>query len=355
MQRQQNHRRAIRASLLCRYCQTMSSSIREGLPDEIISQLLGSFADGKSMSTFYMALQSNRSLRQDGSAFDIIRNALVHRLKSLAADKRLKPSRCEEMRDCIDIFREEIRTANVDTELGRLVDDMKRISNLNKKTMTIISEWCAIVEYFDISLCLDEYVVWVGEIETRFGRMSSVCARTPFWSITNFQYMHQQLELGCEALVPPNPTSSFGHLLDQPYGSLAALTEVDVEVMQRLRVSMSLDEESNRFALVPNQFEYEDSTIAFTPTPNDQAGREMLQYERHLQCLWDQQDEIDFDESLSNFGEDCLRILQRLQSAFHLHTKEMEVIGSHRNEAASQVWREFIGSDLSSFEDDALV
>ena len=105
-QRQQNHRREIRASLLCRYCQTMSSSIRAGLPDEIISQLLGSFADGKAISTFYWALQSNRSLRQDGSAFDIIRNALVHRLKSFAADKRLKPSRCEEMRDCIDIFRE---------------------------------------------------------------------------------------------------------------------------------------------------------------------------------------------------------------------------------------------------------
>ena len=64
--------------------------------------------------------------------------------------------------------------------------------------------------------------------------------------------------------------------------------------------------------------------------------------------------EIDFDESLSNFGEDCLRILQRLQSALHLHKKEMEV-GSHRNEAASQVWREFIGSDLSSFEEGALV
>ena len=231
---------------------------------------------------------------------------------------------------------------------------MKRISNLNKTTMTIVSEWCAIVEYFDISLCLDEYIVWVGEIKTRFGRMRSVCVRSPFWSITNFQYMFQQLELGCEALVPPNPTSSFVHLLDQPYGSLAALAEVDVEVMQRLRVSMSLDEESNRFALVPNQFEYEDSTIAFTPTPNDQAGQEMLQHERHLRCLWDQQDEIDFDESLSNFGEDCLRILQRLQSALHLHTKEMEV-GSHRNEAASQVWREFIGSDLSSFEEGALI
>ena len=212
----------------------MSSSIRAGLPDEIISQLLGSFADGKAISTFYWALQSNRSLRQDGSAFDIIRNALVHRLKSFAADKRLKPSRCEEMRDCIDIFREEIRTANVDIELGRLVDDMKRISNLNRTSMTIVSEWCAIVEYFDISLCLDEYVVWVGEIETRFGRMRSVCVRSPFWSITNFQYMFQQLELGCEGLVPPNPTSSFVHLLDQPYGSLAALAEVDVEVMQRL-------------------------------------------------------------------------------------------------------------------------
>ena len=272
-------------------------------------------------------------------------------MKSFAADMRLKPNRCEELRDCVDIFREEIRTACVDTELGRLVDDMKRISNLNKSTMTIVSEWCAIVEYFDISLCLDEYVVWVGEIETRFGRMNSVCVRTPFWSVTNFRYMYQQLELGCEALVPPNPTSSFGHLLDQPYGSLAVLAEVDAEVMHRLRVSMSLDEGSNRFALVPNQFEYEDSTIAFTPTPNDQAGREMLQHERHLRCLWDQQDEIDFDESLSNFGDNCLRILQRLQLA--LRGKEMKVAG-HGNEAAAW-WRDFIGSDLSSFVEDSLM
>lgn len=332
----------------------MSSSIREGLSDDIISQLLGTFADGKSISTFYLALQSNRSLRNEGGAFDIIRNALVHRLKSFAADKRLRPNRCEEMRDCIDIYREEIRTANVDTELGRLVDDMKRISNLNKTIMTIVSEWCAIIEYFDISLCLDEYVVWIGPVETRFGRMNSVCIRTPFWSITNFKYMYQQLELGCEALVPPNPTSTLGHLLDQPYGSMTALSEVDVEVMLRLRTSMSLDEESNRFALVPNQFEYEDSTIAFTPTPNDQASREMLQHERHLRCLWDQQDEIDFDESISNFGEDCLRILQRLQSTVSIHKKEMKVC-VYRNQTASQVWRDFIGSDLSSFGDDTLI
>jgi hypothetical protein len=183
--------------------------------------------------------------------------------------------------------------------------------------------------------------------------MSSACIHTPFWSITNFQYMHQQLELGCEALVPPNPTSSFGHLLDQPYGSLTALEEIDEEVMERLRTSMSLDEQSNRFALTPNQFEYEDSTIVFTPTPNDQAGREMLQHERHLRCLWDQQDEIDFDESLTNFGQDCLRILKRLDASM-TRSRRVCISGIH-SESASHVWRDFIGSDLSSFEEDTLL
>jgi len=315
-------------------------SLREGLSDDIISQILASFADGKSISTFYLTLQSCRLFRHD-VAFNIIRNALVHRLKSLAADDRLKPSRCEEMRDCIDILREEIRTGGVDIETGRLVDDGARISDLSKSAMTVASEWCAVVDYFDCNLCLDEYVVWVGQVNTRFGRMGAVCIRTPFWSITNLQYMHMQIDLGCEALVPPNPTSSFRHLLDQPYGSLTALTGSDGEVMERLRTAMSVDEESNRFALTPNQFEYEDSTIAFTPTPNDQASREMLQHERHLRCLWDQRDEIDFDESLTNFGEDCLRILKGLQAA--------------RSQEADVSWRDFIGSDLSSFDDDALL
>lgn len=317
------------------------SSIREGLSDDIISQLLASFADGKSISNFYLALQSCRLFRHE-VAFNIIRSALVHRLKSLAADDRLKPKRCEEMRDCIDILREEIRTGSVDIETGRLVDDGARISNLRKSAMTIVSEWCAIVDYFDINLCLDEYVVWVGQLNTRFGPMGSVCVRTPFWSITHLQYMHVQIDVGCEALVPPNPTSRFGHLLDQPYGSLSALTAIDAEVMERLRTSMSLDEESNRFALTPNQFEYEDSTIAFTPTPNDQASREMLQHERHLRCLWDQQDDTDFDDALTNFGEDCLRILEGLQVARGLVEADVS-------------WQEFIGSDLSSFGDDALL
>ena len=317
------------------------SSIREGLSDDIISQLLASFADGKSISNFYLALQSCRLFRHE-VAFNIIRSALVHRLKSLCADDRLKPKRCEEMRDCIDILREEIRTGSVDIETGRLVDDGARVSNLRKSAMTIVSEWCAIVDYFDINLCLDEYVVWVGQLNTRFGPMGSVCVRAPFWSITHLQYMHVQIDVGCEALVPPNPTSRFGHLLDQPYGSLSALTAIDAEVMERLRTSMSLDEESNRFALTPNQFEYEDSTIAFTPTPNDQASREMLQHERHLRCLWDRQDDMDFDDALTNFGEDCLRILEGLQVARGLVEADVS-------------WQEFIGSDLSSFGDDALL
>ena len=317
------------------------SSIRDGLSDDIISQLLASFADGKSISNFYLALQSCRLFRHE-VAFNIIRSALVHRLKSLCADDRLKPKRCEEMRDCIDILREEIRTGSVDIETGRLVDDGARVSNLRKSAMTIVSEWCAIVDYFDINLCLDEYVVWVGQLNTRFGPMGSVCVRAPFWSITHLQYMHVQIDVGCEALVPPNPTSRFGHLLDQPYGSLSALTAIDAEVMERLRTSMSLDEESNRFALTPNQFEYEDSTIAFTPTPNDQASREMLQHERHLRCLWDQQDDTDFDDALTNFGEDCLRILEGLQVARGLVEADVS-------------WQEFIGSDLSSFGDDALL
>ena len=317
------------------------SSIRDGLSDDIISQLLASFADGKSISNFYLALQSCRLFRHE-VAFNIIRSALVHRLKSLCADDRLKPKRCEEMRDCIDILREEIRTGSVDIETGRLVDDGARVSNLRKSAMTIVSEWCAIVDYFDINLCLDEYVVWVGQLNTRFGPMGSVCVRAPFWSITHLQYMHVQIDVGCEALVPPNPTSRFGHLLDQPYGSLSALTAIDAEVMERLRTSMSLDEESNRFALTPNQFEYEDSTIAFTPTPNDQASREMLQHERHLRCLWDRQDDMDFDDALTNFGEDCLRILEGLQVARGLVEADVS-------------WQEFIGSDLSSFGDDALL
>ena len=328
------------------------TSIREGLSDDIISQLLASFADGKSMSTFYFALQSCRLFRHD-VAFIIIRNALVHRLKSLAADDRLKPKRCEEMRDCIDILREEIRTGSVDIDTGRLVDDGARVSNLRKSAMTIVSEWCAIVDYFDINLCLDEYVVWVGRLGTRFGEMGPVCIRTPLWSITHLQYMHMQIGVRCEALVPPNPTTSFAHLLDQPYGSLSALTAIGAEVMERLRTSMSLDEESNRFRLAPAQFEYEDSTIAFTPTPNDQASREMLQNERHLRCLWDQQDEIDFDESLTNFGEDCLRILKGLQVA--KGQVEADAGVGSRSESVSQFWRDLIGSDLSSFDDDALL
>lgn len=326
-----------------------SSTIHTGLPDEVISQVLASFCDGRSMSTFFHVLCSDRTLRT--TSFDTIRNTLVRRFKSLAADDRLKPDRCEEMRDIIAIIREDVRTSNYDSETGRLENGHEgRITDSGKTIITIVSEWCAIVDYFDVAVNLEEYVVWVGEINTRFGRLNKACIRTPFWTITSLQFFYEQIELDSESLIPPNPTSSFGRLLSHPYGHLVALTNADAQVMDRVRTSLSLDTESNRYAVAPSHMEYEaQPDFVFTPTMNDRASRDILHMERDLLCLWNGVDACDFDESLKLFGENAIRLLRRLEQA------REEVVDTDAVGNSAEAWRQLIGSELAPYDDSSLL
>ena len=78
------------------------------LHSEVVqSQILSSFLDGKSTSTYFHVLLCNNSLQS--SAFHLIRDALVDRYLNLAKSEHFAKHN-DEVRDVLDIIREDIRT-----------------------------------------------------------------------------------------------------------------------------------------------------------------------------------------------------------------------------------------------------
>eukprot|EP00978_Attheya_sp_CCMP212_P021108 scaffold61260_cov63-Attheya_sp.AAC.2 len=277
------------------------------IPDVIQSQLLSSFCSGTTISTYFHVLSCNHSLQP--GAFPLIRDALVDRYKNLAQSKCLACH--EEVRDVLDVIREDIRTCHIVTSAdGRIVCDEGEAS-LREALVTKISGWCAIVDYFDKMMPSDshagEFVMWCGALETHgFGTIQKACLSTPYWTVTALDYFYEQLELNHHYLVHPAvggllPLS----VLETPFGLLEAESHSDGTVLRRMRHSLSIDHESARFIFVPSQQEYE-PTLGFAL--ND-GGRTQG---KSLTCYWDGADEGDFEYSLSRFPENAIRILTRI-------------------------------------------
>lgn len=290
------------------------------IPDGVQSQILSSFCDGKSISGYFHVLICNEPLRS--VAFRLVRDAIVDRYSNLARSEFAKNN--EEVRDVLDIIREEIRTYKIDTQSNggrKVIHDHDQTSILRNNLVTKISEWCAIIDYFDKMRVRSgeragQLIIWCGKLHTQgFGTIQHACVSTALWTVTTMDHFYDQLELNNHYLTHPathaSSTSDTGFMM--PFGKLDVESESDDAVLQRILYSLNSDVGSTRYSiLVPSQLEYE-PTIGFAL--NDYPSQR-----RSLVCHWDGDDKGDFEYSLSRLGDNVIRILIRLD---HLYSSEV--------------------------------
>ena len=277
-----------------------------GLPEGIQSQILSSFCDGKSISTYFHVIHCNQSLNE--VSFDLIRDALVDRYKNLADCQQFTDH--EEVRDVLDIIREDIRTCRMIISS----DDRMLIeygdSCLREAATTKIPDYCVIIDYFDKMRVqrpdrVDEFILWCGKLETQRGTIQKACISSRIWSVTAMDFFHDELELNNQYLTHPASFIFVPYLFEFPFGYLDILLESDLEVFNRTRFSLRESPDTTRFFLVPSQMEYEPN-IGFAL--NQESERDCLI------CCWDGNDRGDFEYSLTRLAENAKRILERLGS-----------------------------------------
>lgn len=281
------------------------------LPEQVISQVLSSYCDGRSISCFFNVLRGSRDLCP--SSFDkIVKDALVHRYKSLAksCEESALADKLLEVYCVMDMVREEIRTSS-ESSVGN-----GRFSHGNgKSVITKVAEWCCIVDYFEMmngtSTDAPNLIVWCGPVSSQFGEMQHAHLMTSAvnWTVTAMHHFYRNVELTNVTLVPPALEPLSPGILGRYYGDLTVSTPADSGVMHQLRYSMNTDQDSLRGALVFSDSEYagaDELAMGFT------RG---VFTEHRLELYWDGRDECDFDESVHCLGENALRIMSRLEEA----------------------------------------
>ena len=268
------------------------------LPESVQSSILSVFCDGKSILNYYIALKSNESLRS--VALHMTRDALVGRYKNYA---NVDFAKDDEVRDVLDFVREEIRTYKVTKNNERIV--IGEVGESKK-----ISDWCAIVQYFDVMKSntgenAGEFILWSGSLKTQQGLQLQNCKlSSKYWSVEAMDYLYNELELNNQYLCHPATEGLAPSIIES--GAFAFLdvdSEDDAEYLDRINYSMSTDPDSARYILVPSQMEY-DATMGFSVNQYFMDRKGFLFY-------WDGEDESDFDYSFQRLAENVKRILSR--------------------------------------------
>lgn len=281
------------------------------LPSEVLAAVLSHFCDGKTISTFLLTGLSNRTLKK--KVLSLCRGALVQRYIALAA--RIVQDD-DEIRDVLNVLREEIRLSSDDT-----IDDL---------LVTKFSEWCAVLDYFETQLAVTahyrrpHYIVWSGRIEIQYGMIDAYLS-TPYWTVGALRYW-RALELASLTLTHPrNANFTFTAESRIPYASLFARNGNDKRRMhiQSSDLEVSVfhnDVNAQRHALVPLHDSYNpEQTVVFVdhsfvsrtheavpvgPLLIAKAGRESLC------CCWDKENgEDDWEEAVASLGEHVIRIM----------------------------------------------
>ena len=277
------------------------------LPPEVLSSALGSFLDGKSMSTFLMVVQGCRS-QDSSSVLTLLRNALVHRYRQLqqqlAKNIIQADHEQQDIRDVLLVLREDIRTS----------EDVSKFP-----------EWCAILDYFESQMTLNDvntshksleekrqeqqsgWVVWCGPIETIFGTFQASLRCTSEWTLGALYYWYNDIELQQFAIVHPHSRTVDGDDqfdLTTLYGRVSGLKEHDTLLLQRQHFNLENDPQNWQHYLVLRARSYDDEPPEFfTPVMGNDSS---------LFCYWDYREQsYDWEESLERLGESVIRIMRR--------------------------------------------
>ena len=307
------------------------------LPYEVLASVLGRFSRGRTLSTFLCVALGHRSIRQ--AAFAICRGALVQRYVELSQDPRITHTECnEEIRDVLDVIREDIRLSNDD-------DDA---------IVTKFSEWCAILDYFEMQLeataslgfrC-PQWIVWCGEMEIPYGLIRTYLT-TPFWTVCALQYWRNQ-ELSQFTLTRPRD-SEFTFMAEDddraPYGTFFGInasehTQLNLQCLDLEVHSLSDTMDGRRYCLVPLNESYDerssfivmDHSLICRTHANVSFKSPLLidPDQQSLCCCWDKDLGEDlWDDAISNFGQNAIRIMESLRL---LSTEDFRDIHGHATE-----------------------
>mmetsp|Transcript_2628 Transcript_2628/g.3821 ORF Transcript_2628/g.3821 Transcript_2628/m.3821 type:complete len:325 (+) Transcript_2628:135-1109(+) len=320
------------------------------LPESVQSSILSQYSDASSILFYFVAILSSSSTSTSYSkqqhyitSYSTLKDALVHRYKDLAEKHKHE----EELKDVLDIIREEIRTSKL-IFISKTKNNNEETPNVGNVYLSIndaaaaatteslyqkVSDWCAILSYFDTmkkkqqhlsTTNTNEYILWCGPITSHHvtGKINCAYVTSNIWTITSLDYLYNTLELCNEYLTHPYTSYQEEESLDLisfPYGYLRVFSgkknEKDVSLLKRIQYVIEpnnyndlVDVLSN--VIVPSQMEYEDVLkVGFGydyKKADDDDDHKLLFY-------WDGEDEGDFEYSLSRFADNVKRILVRMK------------------------------------------
>lgn len=253
------------------------------LPSEVLSSVLGSFLDGKSISTFLLVIQCSQQCDSE-SVLSLLRNALVNRYGQLKS----KLSGDEEISDVLMVLREDIRTS---------------------EEIVKFPEWCAVLDYFESQLssfAKSGWIVWCGPLETVFGEFQANLRCKSGWTLGALQYWYNDIELQQFAIVHPfsRTVNEEKYNPDIFYGSVEGVKPVGTALLQRLYLTLEHDPDHWKRYLVLRSRSYdEELSEYFTPITGDDTG---------LFCYWgSSEDHYDWEEALDKLGDNVIRIMSR--------------------------------------------
>ncbi|CAB9497311.1 expressed unknown protein [Seminavis robusta] len=265
------------------------------LPESVLSTSLGSFLDGKSMSTFLIVVQGSREC-DDDSVLGLLRNALVHRYGQLynrLSSPQEEPE-TEEIRDVLLVTKEEVRTS---------------------ESIAKFPEWCAVLDYFEKQLAAQDttttdmaaakWIVWCGPIETVYGPFPAALECSTEWSLGALEYWNE-VELEQFSIVHPNSRSVNDQQYDLStyYGTVQSLTEEGRLLLANLYLTLEHDPNHWEHYLLLRSRSYDDQPTEFW-TPKTGHPSELL-------CFWDSQEQAyDWEDALNKLGDNVIRIMAR--------------------------------------------
>ncbi|KAI2507703.1 hypothetical protein MHU86_6702 [Fragilaria crotonensis] len=268
------------------------------LPPELFSNILASFCDGKSISTFLLASQVSHNF----DAFDTVQNCLVVRYEDLS---------------------EKIKDPDITETLQILIQKIRACErSFLLHTVKLFSEACAMLDYFETHLLFGRHwLIWCGDVECFYGKIQAFIT-SPYWSISAIASWYRDLELTQFSLV--RPRVPIHRPAGFPFGSIVGRGLHDSHLIDRLRVKLDPNIESPEYwkgMMTAIQFAYDlDPSLVITthsyPTLEGEGKVHVpkwLPIEKSLCCYWDDFEAYD-DDDLLNLGEHIIRLMQRFSA-----------------------------------------
>jgi len=234
------------------------------------------------------------------------------------------------VKEVLDFIREDLRSLNCEYN----------INETNHGLWKKFSEWCAVIDYFEIHLNSSgnnvseqqnvHWAIWCGTVETQFGNLESYVT-SPHWSVEAPHQFFRILEMvGNFSLTRPNVASINHEIQCLPFGTLAGLTAQDSHVYKVIGCSLECDdfeiaESSSSIWQTHLQYSYrEDPPLkcCVHSYPGWALGGEFYPEEIHrppwlnendnLCCYWNvDEEECDWDDAFNKLGENVIRIMKR--------------------------------------------